>query len=75
MSSGTGDFTLTSGGNSQTFAVVAGVNKFKVSNSPGPIRGTLSRLGVEVVDVNPGNAFLYTLNPPSYNFNNFMASN
>ncbi|KIM28125.1 glycoside hydrolase family 71 protein [Serendipita vermifera MAFF 305830] len=75
MSSGKGQFTLRSGANSETFPLKAGVNKFKVSNSPGSIRGTIRRLGVDVVDVNPGSQFTYTLDPPSYNFNVFVANN
>jgi glucan endo-1,3-alpha-glucosidase len=70
-----GQFKLSSGSDSKTFDVVAGVNKFKLANKPGQIRGTLSRLGVEIVDVDPGSAFTYTTSPKTYNFNNFMASN
>ncbi|PVF94205.1 putative mutanase [Serendipita vermifera] len=68
-----GEFTLVSGDNTKTFAVVPGVNRFKLSNAPGQIRGTLSRTGITIVDVNPGSAFTYTLHPQTYNFNTFMA--
>ncbi|KAG8831269.1 hypothetical protein FRC17_003387 [Serendipita sp. 399] len=70
-----GEFELISGSNTQTFPVKAGVNKFKLSNSPGPIRGTLKRLGLPIIDVSPGSDFDYTLSPRSYNFNYFMANN
>lgn len=68
--------TLRSGTRSQNFAVVPGVNKFRVANAVGPIRGTLQRLGQVVVDVNPTEAqFRYMTDPPSYNFNAFVAYN
>lgn len=75
MATGAGEFNLISGSNSQTFTVSAGINKFKVPNSPGHIRGTLTRLGMIVVDVNPGNSFLYTNNPTTFNYNVFMTGN
>ncbi|KAG8823458.1 hypothetical protein FRC19_003782 [Serendipita sp. 401] len=68
-----GEFTLISGSNSQTFPVKSGVNKFKLPNAPGPIRGTLTRLGVPVLDVNPKSDFDFSLHPRNYNFNYFMA--
>jgi glucan endo-1,3-alpha-glucosidase len=69
-----GSVTLTAGSNTQTFSVSSGVNKLQLASSAGGIRGTLSRNGAVVVDVNPGSAFSYTLSPNTYNFNAFVAS-
>jgi glucan endo-1,3-alpha-glucosidase len=69
-----GSLALTSGANTTTFAVAAGVNKFAMPSLPGAIRATLTRAGAVVVDVNPGDAFSYTTAPSSYNYNVFIAS-
>jgi glucan endo-1,3-alpha-glucosidase len=69
-----GTLALTSGSNTTTFPVSAGVNKFSMPSLPGGIRATLTRNGQTVVDVNPGNAFSYTTTPSSYNYNVFIAS-
>ncbi|EIN03509.1 glycoside hydrolase family 71 protein [Punctularia strigosozonata HHB-11173 SS5] len=73
FASSTGTVTLTSGSNVQSFEVPAGVTKLQVPSAPGGIRGTLTRLGAAVVDVNPGAAFTYTLTPQQYNYNAFVA--
>lgn len=70
-----GELVLSCGSNSETFSIITGVNKVKIRNSPGQMRGVLRRADLPVVDVNPGAAFTYTLDPPSYNFNYFVASN
>ncbi|EIN03508.1 glycoside hydrolase [Punctularia strigosozonata HHB-11173 SS5] len=68
-----GSVTLTSGSNTQTFSVTAGVNKLQLASSPGGIQGTLTRDGKAVVDVDPGSAFTYTSDPQQYNYNAFVA--
>lgn len=64
--------TVSSGSSSQTFSVGAGVAKVKVPSAAGAIRATLSRGGVNVVDVAP-TTFSYTLSPTTYNYNAFVA--
>lgn len=74
FSTGPGTFELRSGSNVATFNVVPGVNKFKVANSPGTIRGVLKdRKGAVITDVNPGSSFTFTEHPSSYNFNAYVA--
>jgi glucan endo-1,3-alpha-glucosidase len=66
--------SLTSGDTSSTFSVNAGITKLRVLSRPGPIVGTLSRLGITKIQVNPGSAFSYTAAPVVYNYNAFVVA-
>lgn len=59
----------TSSTQSQTFSVPAGVSKLSVSIQPGgTMRGTLTRAGQTVVDLQSTN-FTFEAQPTTYNFN------
>ncbi|EGN98394.1 glycoside hydrolase family 71 protein [Serpula lacrymans var. lacrymans S7.3] len=63
----------TSSTNSQTFSVPEGVSKLSLPIEAGGImHGTITRNGQTVVDLQPSN-FTFNPNPPSYNFNAFVA--
>ncbi|WWC86171.1 uncharacterized protein L201_001044 [Kwoniella dendrophila CBS 6074] len=66
--------TLTSGSNSQTFSVSAGLNKLKLSLSEGSISGSITRSGQTIASYNAGSAFTYTTSPQTYNYNYFVGS-
>lgn len=70
-----GTVTLsTSSSHSQTFSVPAGVSKLSIPISPGGyMAATLTRNGQNLVNVKP-NSFTFNPNPPSYNFNAFVAA-
>ena len=68
-----GQLTLTSGSNTQTFDVTAGVNKLSLALQPGAgMEGTLVRNGATVVDLKPD--FTFNPNPSAFNYNAFTAS-
>lgn len=69
-----GSFQLTSGSNSETFAVTAGLNKIKVSNAAGSISAQLTRGGSTVASYNAGSDFNYASSPSTYNYNYFVGS-
>ncbi|WVQ62263.1 uncharacterized protein L199_000402 [Kwoniella botswanensis] len=66
--------TLTSGSNTQTFQVSAGLNKLKLAMSAGSISGSISRSGSTVASYDAGSAFTYTTTPETYNYNYFVGS-
>lgn len=70
------DVTLaTSASNTQVFSVPAGVTKLSVPISAGDgMRGTLTRNGQKVVDVQPS-TFSFSGSPATYNYNAFVAYN
>ncbi|KAG8966466.1 hypothetical protein FRC03_011915 [Tulasnella sp. 419] len=72
FSKGSGTFTLTSGSNSQTFGVVAGVNKFKMAQSVGEVGAKLVRDSTTVFNFIPS-GFTFTHSPTTYNFNAYVA--
>lgn len=66
--------TLTSGSNTQTFSIQAGITKLQLASAPGTISGTLSRNGATVISVAPSGAqFTYVTSPATYNYNAFSA--
>jgi glucan endo-1,3-alpha-glucosidase len=65
--------TLTSGSNTETFSVSAGLSKLKISNSAGSISGSITRSGSVVASYTPS-GFTYTTSPSTYNYNYFVGS-
>lgn len=61
--------TLTSGTNSERYAVKTGLNKIKLPMSPGSVTVKVRRGGVDVVSYDSTGEFTYTNSPKSYNFN------
>lgn len=66
--------TLTSGTNSERYAVKAGLNKIKLAMSPGSVTIKVSRNGANVVSYDSTGSFSYTNEPSTYNFNYFVGS-
>ncbi|WVQ85464.1 hypothetical protein IAT38_007629 [Cryptococcus sp. DSM 104549] len=66
--------TLTSGSNTETFSVSAGLTKLKVALSAGSISGSIARSGSTVASYDAGSAFSYTTSPSTYNYNYFVGS-
>lgn len=63
----------TSDSNSQAFSVPAGLTKLSIPIAPGDtMKGTISRNGQTVVELNPNFTFQGT--PETYNFNAFVVS-
>ena len=63
----------TSPTSSKTFQVPAGLSKLSLPIFPGgTIKGTIQRDGQTIVELNPTN-FTFQANPPTYNFNAFVA--
>ena len=59
---------------STTFNVSAGLSKLSVPIFPGDtMKATIERDGETIVELFPSN-FTFQANPPSYNFNAFVAS-
>jgi glucan endo-1,3-alpha-glucosidase len=59
---------------SQTFQVPAGLSKLSLPIFPGgTMKGTIERGGQTIVELNPSN-FTFQANPPTYNFNAFVAN-
>lgn len=59
---------------SQTFNVPAGLSKLSLPISAGgTMKGTIERDGQTILELSPQN-FTFQANPPSYNFNFFVAS-
>lgn len=73
LAQGPATVTLTSGGSSTSFPVVAGLNKLQIPSQPGGISGQLVRNGNTVVSYT-SNGFSYTNNPVTYNYNYFVGS-
>ncbi|KAG8874654.1 hypothetical protein FRB97_005750 [Tulasnella sp. 331] len=65
--------TLSSGLNHMSFNVIEGISKLQLAQSPGGVSATMSRAGREVYSFSPA-GFSFTLNPPSYNFNAYVAA-
>jgi glucan endo-1,3-alpha-glucosidase len=64
----------TSPTSSKTFDVPAGLSRLALPIFPGgTMKGTIERDGQTIVELNPTN-FTFQANPPSYNFNAFVAS-
>ena len=66
--------TLTSGTNSERYAVKTGLNKIKLAMSPGSVTVKVRRNGVDVVSYDSTGSFSYTNTPSSYNFNYMVHS-
>ncbi|EIN11136.1 alpha-1,3-glucanase [Punctularia strigosozonata HHB-11173 SS5] len=62
-----------SGNNEETFLVQTGVTKLKLANAPGHVRARMFRNDELVLDVDPGDAFIFTSTPRVHNFNAFVA--
>ncbi|KAK4683990.1 glucan endo-1,3-alpha-glucosidase, partial [Tremellales sp. Uapishka_1] len=67
-------FTLTSGNNTASWNLAAGVNKLSLSSAAGAIGGKIVRSGATVKSYNSTGDFSYVLVPTDYNFNYFVAS-
>ena len=69
-----GQLTLTSGSNTQTFDVTAGVNKLSLPIQPnGSLHGVLTRNNQTVIDLQSTN-YTFNPNPSAFNYNAFTAS-
>ncbi|WVQ97182.1 hypothetical protein IAU59_004292 [Kwoniella sp. CBS 9459] len=68
------EVTLTSGSNTQTFTVSAGLSKLKIPLSAGSISGSITRSGSTVASYDAGSSFTYTTTPTTYNYNYFVGS-
>ncbi|WVQ95055.1 hypothetical protein IAU59_002147 [Kwoniella sp. CBS 9459] len=66
--------TVTSGTNSVTWNLPAGVSKLSIVSKPGTIGAKIVRSGATVKSYNSTGAFTYTNTPTDYNFNYFVAS-
>jgi glucan endo-1,3-alpha-glucosidase len=66
--------TLTSGGNSMSFSVPAGLSKIKMPLSPGAIGGSIERGGQHVASYDSGAQFSFTTTPAAYNYNYWVGS-
>ncbi|BEI82626.1 hypothetical protein CcaverHIS002_0304940 [Cutaneotrichosporon cavernicola] len=66
--------TLTSGGNSMSFSVPAGLSKIKMPLAPGTIGGTIERGGQRVVTFSAGAQYSFTTTPTAYNYNYWVGS-
>lgn len=73
FSTGPAAVTLTSGSNTKTFVISAGITKLKLESAAGSIRGTMTRDGKIILDVAPS-GFTYTTSPSTYNYNAFVAT-
>jgi glucan endo-1,3-alpha-glucosidase len=73
LSTGDATVTLTSGSNTQTFTVKAGLTKLKIANAVGGMSGQITRNGQTVAKYD-GAGFTYTTTPSSYNYNYFVGS-
>ncbi|WVR05826.1 hypothetical protein IAU60_002851 [Kwoniella sp. DSM 27419] len=66
--------TLTSGSNTETFSVSAGLTKLKITLAEGSIGGTIARSGQTVASYSAGPNFNYDPTPSKYNYNYFVGS-
>ncbi|ORY25195.1 glycosyl hydrolase family 71-domain-containing protein [Naematelia encephala] len=66
--------SLTSGDETTTFAVSAGLSKLKVASNSGTINGRIIRDGSVVTSYYAYNDFDYTQSPSTYNYNYFVGS-
>ncbi|WVF67574.1 hypothetical protein IAT40_002332 [Kwoniella sp. CBS 6097] len=66
--------TVTSGSNSVTWNLPAGVSKLSVKSNAGTIGAKIVRSGSTVKSYDSTGAFSYTNTPTDYNFNYFVAS-
>ena len=71
LTTGAAEVTLTSGSNTQTFSVQAGLTKLKIPSSPGSISGSIARSGSTVASYSSGTS-VYTNTPTTYNYNYFL---
>jgi glucan endo-1,3-alpha-glucosidase len=60
--------TLTSGSNTQSFAVKAGLTKLRIPNAVGGVSGSVARNGQTVAALTI-DGFQYTNSPALYNYN------
>ncbi|KAF7440239.1 hypothetical protein PC9H_000583 [Pleurotus ostreatus] len=68
-----GSVTLTSGTNTQTFSVNAGVNKLKLPLSPGKITVSMTKNGQVIINYSPA-GYTFITNPVTYNYNAYVDS-
>ncbi|KAF9495858.1 hypothetical protein BDN71DRAFT_1390602 [Pleurotus eryngii] len=68
-----GSVTLTSGTNTQTFSVNAGVNKLKLPLSPGKITVSMTKNGQVTINYSPA-GYTFITNPGTYNYNAYVDS-
>ncbi|WVQ80186.1 hypothetical protein IAT38_002291 [Cryptococcus sp. DSM 104549] len=66
--------TITSGSNTGTWNLAAGVSKISVSSGAGVITGKIVRSGSTVKSYTSSGSFTYTTSPTDYNYNYFVAS-
>ncbi|WWD19155.1 hypothetical protein CI109_103613 [Kwoniella shandongensis] len=65
--------TITSGTNTASWNLNAGVNKVSVKSGAGAIGGKIVRSGATVKSYDSTGSFSYTLTPKDYNYNYFVA--
>lgn len=68
LATGDSTVTLTSGSNTQTFSIGAGLTKLKIPNAVGGVTGSITRNGNTVASVDFG-SFQWTTTPQLYNYN------
>ncbi|WVQ72136.1 hypothetical protein IAR50_001681 [Cryptococcus sp. DSM 104548] len=66
--------SITSGSNTVSWSLPAGVSKLSVASSAGNIGASIVRSGSTVKSYSSSGSFSYTLTPTDYNFNYFVAS-
>ncbi|ODN90837.1 hypothetical protein L198_06154 [Cryptococcus wingfieldii CBS 7118] len=66
--------SITSGSNTVSWSLAAGVSKLSVASSAGTIGASIVRSGSTVKSYSSSGSFTYTLTPTDYNFNYFVAS-
>lgn len=66
--------SLTSGSNTASYSVSAGLTKLKIASSPGSMSAQMTRSGNVVASYSAGSAFTYTDSPSTYNFNYMVGS-
>ncbi|OWZ77169.1 glucan endo-1,3-alpha-glucosidase agn1 [Cryptococcus neoformans Bt85] len=66
--------TITSGSNTGSWYLPAGVSKIGIASAAGSITGKIVRSGTTVKNYDSSGSFSYTLNPTDYNYNYFVAA-
>lgn len=66
--------TITSGSNTGSWSLPAGVSKIGIASAAGSITGKIVRSGTTVKSYDSSGSFSYTLTPTDYNYNYFVAA-
>jgi glucan endo-1,3-alpha-glucosidase len=74
LTKGAAIVTMTSGSNTQSWSVSAGLTKLKMPSSVGGISGRIFRDGAIMAAYTSGSTFQYTNSPSTYNYNYIVGS-